>query len=173
MISDRSNPIGAVVALQVDGVVVVRHGTLVYERYFRGYNADEVHIIQSVTKSVVALWVGIAVDHGWLRGVAEPVLSYFPGDSDLRSQNKDRITVRDLLTMTSDLEWPEWALPYSDPSNIVPRMDRASDPYRFVLAQPSLETRGIIAAASGAHDPARLRLGRVQWPLDEDWRPAL
>jgi len=38
--------------------------------------------------------------------------------------------------MTSDLEWPEWALPYSDPSNIVPRMDRASDPYRFVLAQP-------------------------------------
>jgi CubicO group peptidase (beta-lactamase class C family) len=71
MISDRSNPIGAVVALQVDGVVVVRHGTLVYERYFRGYNADEVHIIQSVTKSVVALWVGIAVDHGWLRGVAE------------------------------------------------------------------------------------------------------
>jgi len=67
MISDRSNPIGAVVALQVDGVVVVRHGTLVYERYFRGYNADEVHIIQSVTKSVVALLVGIAVDHGWLR----------------------------------------------------------------------------------------------------------
>ncbi len=56
-----------------DGVVVVRHDTLVYEHYFAGgmrYDADTVHDVRSVTKSVIALLVGIASDCGWIKSVA-------------------------------------------------------------------------------------------------------
>jgi len=120
---------GAVVALHPNGVVVVRHDTLVYEHYFGNWDADTVHPIASISKSVVALLAGIASDHGWLKRVNARVFSY---------------TVRELLTMSSGFNWPELAVPYSDPSNIVWRMARASDPYRFVLARPLAATPGTV-----------------------------
>jgi CubicO group peptidase (beta-lactamase class C family) len=133
---------GAVVALHPDGVIVVRHDVLVYEHYFRGSGAHTTHRIASISKSVVALLAGIASDHGWLKRIDARVFSYFPGGSDLRSQDKDTITVQDLLTMSSGLSWPEFAVPYSDPANIVQRMAQASDPYRFVLDRPLAATPG-------------------------------
>lgn len=131
-----------------DGVVVVRHGTLVYEHYFADsgmhYNADAVHAINSITKSVVALLAGIAFDRGWLKSIDDPVLPYLPNDADLRAQGKDRITLRDMLTMTSGLAWPESAISYADPSNIERQMGLAPDPYRFVLTQPLVATPGTV-----------------------------
>ena len=130
-----------------DGVVVIRHGTLVYEHYFTDemhYDADTVHPIHSVTKSVVGLLVGIAFDRDWLKRLDDPVFPYFPRDADLQSLQKDRITLQDLLTMTSGLEWPESTVPDADPSNIFWQMQRASDPYRFVLTQPLAATPGTV-----------------------------
>lgn len=122
-----------------NGVVVVRHNTLVYEHYFVGgieYGADTLHEVRSITKSVIALLVGVALDRGWLKSLDDRVFSYFPEDADLRTPDKDRITLRDLLTMTSGIEWPESAVSYNNASNIERRMGLASDPYRFVLGQP-------------------------------------
>ncbi len=128
-----------------DGVVVVRHGALVYEHYFADgttYGPDTLHGVKSVTKSVVGLLVGIAVDRGWLKSIDDRLSSYVPDDADLQTQGKDTITLRDLLTMTSGLNWPEVAIPYRDPSNIETRKNMALNPYRFILAQPLAETPG-------------------------------
>jgi len=135
---------GAVVALHPNGVVVVRHGTLVYEHYFGRDDAQRVHPLMSISKSVVALLAGIALDHGWLKQVDARAFSYFPDDSDLRSHDKDSITIRELLTMSSGLSWPEQAVPYSNPANIVQRMALVPDPYRFVLARPLAATPGTV-----------------------------
>jgi Beta-lactamase len=43
------------------------------------------------------------LDRGWLKDIDAPVLSFFPNDADLRGPDKYRITLRDLLTMTSGL----------------------------------------------------------------------
>ncbi|HJU16842.1 MAG TPA: serine hydrolase [Stellaceae bacterium] len=131
-----------------NGVVVVRHDVLVYEHYFGAnplaYNATTVHRLASVTKSVVAILVGIAFDRGWLKSLDAPVFSFFPQYADLRTPDKNRITLRDLLTMTSGLAWPELAVSYNNPANIVRRAAAALDPYRFVLAQPLAATPGTI-----------------------------
>ena len=66
------------------GVVVVRHGALVYEQYFTGdmygyvrqYNANIPHDIASITKGVVALLIGIAFDRGWLSDLDAPIVSF-------------------------------------------------------------------------------------------------
>jgi len=42
-----------------------------------------------------------------LKSVDTPLLSFFPEYADLRAVDKDRIRVRDLLTMTSGLRWPQ------------------------------------------------------------------
>jgi CubicO group peptidase (beta-lactamase class C family) len=92
----------------VDSIVVVRHGVLVYERYFAypdrpDFDAATRHAGNSMTKSVVSLLVGIAMDRGLIRDLDAPVSSYFPQDADLRRPEKDRITLRHLLTMSAGL----------------------------------------------------------------------
>jgi hypothetical protein len=89
--------------------------------------------MESITKGVVALLVGIAFDRGWLKSLDASVFSFVPEYADLRSPDKDKITVRHLLSMTSGLDWPERAISVNNPENIVRRGYNASDPYRFVL----------------------------------------
>ena len=133
------------------GVVVVRHGALVYEQYFAGedmygnvvpYNANTLHDIASITKGAVALLIGIAFDRGWLSDLDAPIVSFFPEYADLRTPEKDRITLRHLLAMTSGLDWPERAISLDDWTNIVRQGWSAPDPYRFVLARPVEKTPG-------------------------------
>src|SRR5437667_8465978 len=128
------------------GVVVARRGVLVYEQYFDGddmrgstwigiapHDANTLHNMESITKSVIALLVGIAFDRGLLKNLDAPILSFFPEYGDLRTPEKDQITLRHLLSMTSGLDWPERATSSNDPANIVRRGARDPGPYHFVL----------------------------------------
>jgi CubicO group peptidase (beta-lactamase class C family) len=139
----------------VHAVLVVRHDKLVFEHYFTGCDeywgleVDQVafgpqtkHDERSVSKSVTALVVGIAIDRGWIKSIDQPVLSFFPEYSDLRSPEKNRITLRDLLTMSSGLEWHESDIPYTDAKNSENRMNFSSDPFRFALRQPVVAPPG-------------------------------
>jgi CubicO group peptidase (beta-lactamase class C family) len=138
----------------VHAVVVARHGALVYERYFAGddqlwgkplgrvsYDASKLHDVRSVTKSITSLVVGIAVGNGWIKDLDAPVFSFFPEYADLRTPEKDRITLRHLLTMSAGLAWDE-SLPYSNPANSESRMYEARDPYRYVLERPVADPPG-------------------------------
>jgi CubicO group peptidase (beta-lactamase class C family) len=106
----------------VDSIVVVRHGVLVFERYFGPYDATTSHAGNSMTKSLISLLVGIAVDRGLIGDLDAPVLSFFPEYADLRTPEKDRITLRHLLTMTAGL---------SASASATLRLDR--EPYRHAL----------------------------------------
>src|SRR5271169_6264284 len=113
----------------IHSVLVMRHGKLVYEHYFAGedqqygrslgvvkFDAGMQHDLRSITKSVTALVLGIEIGKGRIAGVDLPVLAAFPEYADLRSPEKDNITLRHLLTMSQGLAWDE-DLPYSDPGN--------------------------------------------------------
>lgn len=132
----------------VHAVLVARQGKLVFEHYFSGhdehwgrpvgeiaYGPQIKHDERSITKSLVGLLVGITIERHLIRSVDEPVLSFFPEYADLRSPEKDRITLRHLLTMSAGLEWHELDTPYTSEANSENRMDSAPDRYRFVLEQ--------------------------------------
>jgi len=85
------------------GVVITRHGRLVYEHYLTGnderlgmslsevnFNAGTKHDIRSISKSVTSLLVGIALDRGLITDLDAPVFSFFPEYGDLRTPEKDR-----------------------------------------------------------------------------------
>jgi CubicO group peptidase (beta-lactamase class C family) len=57
---------------EVRSVLVVRHGYLVYERYWQGRTASDGDNTYSVTKSVVSALVGIALGEGKLKGLDQP-----------------------------------------------------------------------------------------------------
>jgi CubicO group peptidase (beta-lactamase class C family) len=90
---------------------------LVYERYYSRFDATTRHNGYSMTKSVVSLLVGIAMDRGLIKDLDTPVVSYFPDNADLRMPDKDPITLRHLLTMSAGLgssKAPGISFAYSD-----------------------------------------------------------
>ena len=139
------------------GVVVVRHGKLAFEHYFRGFdlkacngpgiidfNAMTTHDLRSMTKSVTALVLGVAIDRDIIADVNQSVLSFFPDYADLRTPEKDRITIRHLLTMSMGLDWNDDA-PYTNEDTL----NRSLDPYRYVLSLPVVERAGSVWNYSG------------------------
>ena len=137
----------------VHAVLVARGGKLVFERYFKGsdeipgrfygsrvenitFDADTLHNMKSVSKSVASLAVGIAIDRGLIRSVNEPILSFFPELSDLRSPEKDRIQFVHALTMSMGLRWVEATPATGDYDNDESHMHMARDPSRYVLDLP-------------------------------------
>src|SRR5580704_17377723 len=142
----------------VHAVLVACGAKLVFERYFKGsdeipgriygsrvedvtFDADTLHNVKSVSKSVASLALGIAIDRSLIGSVDEPIFSFFPELSDLRSPEKDRIQLVDALTMTMGLKWVE-AIPSNEDDNDEVRMHMASDPCRYVLGLPATAPPG-------------------------------
>lgn len=92
--------------VKIGSVVVAQHGTLLYEGYFGGTNAETLRNTRSATKSITSMLIGIAIDRGDIPGIGAPVLDFFPDTPPVYypDPRKARITVEDLLTMSSYLE---------------------------------------------------------------------
>ncbi len=99
-------------------------------------SADKLHKINSVTKSIVSLLVGLAIDRGLLESVQLPLSEFFPG----LGQIERGITVEHLLTMTPGWDWPEWA----EWNGFPKEMQDSPDWVRFVLSRPLVDKPGSI-----------------------------
>lgn len=72
------------------------------------YNYSDLHTLQSVTKSITSILLGIAVDEGLISDINSPVISYFSTYApDLSDDRKMSITLHNLLTMQTGIEWNE------------------------------------------------------------------
>lgn len=138
----------------VHAVVVARNGALAFEHYRNG--ADEKwrkpieaathgpgtkHDLRSVTKSILGLLVGIAVEEGAVSSLDEPIFTYFSEYSALRTPVKDRILLRHLLTMSAGFAWDE-NLPADNPDNGEMRMWRSKDYLRTALEPAVVDEPG-------------------------------
>ena len=136
-------------------VIVERGGRVLLERYDAGsdeawgqslgvvtFTPETLHDIRSVTKSIVGLLYGIALDRGLVPPVDAPLLAQFPQYPDLAADaRRARLTVLNALNMTLGMEWDEQR-PYTDPANSEIAMERAPDRYRFVLERPFVTEPG-------------------------------
>ncbi|WP_057767115.1 serine hydrolase domain-containing protein [Cytobacillus praedii] len=96
----------------LNGIVVVKNGVIVYERYYNGYGRDHVHHVASVTKSVLSALIGIAIDSESIKNADQKVLDFFPEYSALdASRQKREVTIRHLLTMTAPYPFEDWHEP--------------------------------------------------------------
>jgi CubicO group peptidase (beta-lactamase class C family) len=111
------------------GVVILRHGTFVAESYFNGDTATSLHDIRSATKSITATLMGIAIDRHFIHSVDDPISTYLPA----LPQNKQNITIRDLLNMRSGLDADD-----TDPSTPgnEDHLDQSTDWLKTVYAVP-------------------------------------
>ncbi|MDO8410164.1 MAG: serine hydrolase [Phenylobacterium sp.] len=100
-------------AFNVSGVLVLKDGQILLERYGMGRQPADRWTSFSVAKSVTSTLVGAAIQDGKIAGLNAPVTDYIP---ELAGSAYDGVTVRQLLMMSSGVTWNE---DYTDPKSDV------------------------------------------------------
>jgi CubicO group peptidase (beta-lactamase class C family) len=124
----RPLPAGAPLQLPVDvdaymagqrsaALLVVHDGKLRLERYGLGFDNSGRWTSFSVAKSVTSTLVGAAIRDGHIRSMDDKVSTYIP---DMKGSAYDDVSIRQLLTMTSGVQWNE---DYGDPNSDVARFN--------------------------------------------------
>lgn len=117
----------------VHSLLIARNDSLVYEEYFYTFNSKFRQNIQSVTKSFVSALTGIALSKGEIRNINDPLCRYLTGYQELacNDQNKS-ITLHQLLSMSTGIEWDEATYDYGDPRN---SNSYEGDPFKYLFAK--------------------------------------
>ncbi len=151
--------------------LLIRHGRMVADHHFEHdyekiaahydpenhqYNYDHpawhpyyldtnLHSLQSVTKSITSLALGIAIDQGHIPGgVATPAMEFFKDvEHDQLDPRKQSMTLQDMLTMRSGIRWNEW-IPYDDQRNSCFQLEASDNWIQFVLDQPMRDEPGTV-----------------------------
>jgi CubicO group peptidase (beta-lactamase class C family) len=120
------------------------------------FDADILHDVRSISKSVVGLLFGIVAAQGRLPSLASPALAAFPELADLRTPERDAVTVEHLLTMSSGLDWKEWNDgPLTSDET---RLFWKSEPVRFLFDRPFAAAPGARFAYNGGSTAALAEL---------------
>lgn len=150
---------------QLRSLLVSWRGALVVEHYASGVRADRPANVKSVSKSVLALLAGVAIDRGLVKGVDQPIAEYFPSlraDADPRKQD---ITVGHLLSMQAGLE--------STSGRNYGRWVRSGNWVRHALARPMVSDPGtaMVYSTGSSHLLSALltkATGRSTWQFARD-----
>jgi CubicO group peptidase (beta-lactamase class C family) len=129
----------------IHSMLILRHGKLIYENYFAGedvddatpvgyvnHSIDDLHDCRSISKSFTSACIGIAIKQGFIKSIDEPIFPYFREYAKYFDSAKTKITIRNLLTMTSGLQFGE--TDYSDAKNSYFHMRASDDPIKYVLS---------------------------------------
>ncbi|MBQ4853825.1 beta-lactamase family protein [Rhodanobacter sp. B2A1Ga4] len=98
------------------GVMVLQHGRIRLQRYAPGFGPEQRWESFSVAKSVTSTLLGIALQQGYIHGMDDTLGTYIP---ELRDSAYAKVTVQQLLTMTSGVHWNE---DYADAKSDVAQM---------------------------------------------------
>ena len=86
---------------QTQALIIQKRGRIVYQRYRAGMD-DGRHVnAMSMTKAIIAILVGIAIDEGLINSERDSISQYLP---QIVERAEDAITLRDLLRHTSGIE---------------------------------------------------------------------
>lgn len=100
------------------------------------YRRAELHSLQSVTKTITSVVIGVATTRNEFPDVSKTVLSFFDTTQVKNiDDRKRRMTIKHLLTMTAGFAWNE-NLPYSDPANDGIAMEASFDWIKHVIDKP-------------------------------------
>jgi CubicO group peptidase (beta-lactamase class C family) len=177
---------------QVEGIaslVVCRDGVIVAEGYYNGYRSDSIKTVMSVTKTVTALLVGLALEKGTIEDINDPISQYLTGIVTFPDTVKANITIRQMLTMTFGHAWNG-----TKPESLYNTFAAAPDHLQYIIDLPLIYAPGtvfnysdgashllsvIITEATGENtfDFALkylfipLGINHVEWPADDRGYP--
>lgn len=142
--------------LQTTALLVIEDGKIVYEHYDLGGGAETLSPSFSMSKSILSLLYGFALEDGRIKSLDEPVSRYLPEWED---RDEGKITLRQLLTMTSGLNWKEG---FINPFSILAEGYYGRDLHTTALRQRQVAEPGkVFSYQSGSVQLLGLALARA------------
>lgn len=102
----------------ITGLMVIKNDSILFEEYYQENTVTDHIIGWSVTKSFVSALIGIAIEEGHINGINDSVYQYLP---ELKGSAYEKITIKNLLQMSSGISWNE---DYSDRDSDINRFGR-------------------------------------------------
>ena len=170
------SPESYMAAWRVSGLLVIKDGKVVLERYGLGRTPSERWTSFSVAKSMTSTLIGAAIQDGSIKSLNDPVTAYIP---ELKGSAYEGVTVRQLITMTSGVKWNEdYADMNSDVAKVglsmlepgvnpvvsyMRRLPREAEPgAKFVYKTGETDLAGILLS-NAVHMPMADYLSRKIW----------
>jgi CubicO group peptidase (beta-lactamase class C family) len=114
----------------IHSLLVIRNNHIVLDVCFYPFQKSYVHDIASVTKSVMSLLIGIAIDKGFIKNEDEQVVKYFPNYT-IKNDKLKNIEIKDLLNMASGLQCS-----WNDGEKELEQMQEKADWVEFMFTLP-------------------------------------
>ena len=120
----------------IHSLLIAQDNCLFFEDYFYGWKPNDIWLIQSATKSFTSALTGIALSKNEIKNLDESICRYLTAykDKACNAQNRN-ITLRQLLTMTTGLDWNELEFDYYDERNSNNQCGKVPDPFDCVLSR--------------------------------------
>lgn len=136
---------------QTVAYLVIKDTTILSETYWSGYDKESISNSFSMSKSIISLLIGCAIQDGLIKDINEPVSNFI---KEYKEGARSKITLRNLLMMSSNLNWDE---SYSSLFSITTQAYYGNDVKRIVLKLHSLGEPGKYFDYRGS-DPQLLAL---------------
>ena len=120
---------------KINCCLVMHENKVKYEFFRNNKQKQKLHKVNSVTKSVLSILIGIAIDQGKFKSVKQPISDFF----ECIEESKKAITVEHLLTMTPGFDWPEFTSWGGRPMPMI----NSKDWIKFVLDREMIEEPGV------------------------------
>jgi CubicO group peptidase (beta-lactamase class C family) len=118
----------------VYSLIIAKNDRVLYTRFFNHHKESDLFNDQSLTKSVVSLLIGIAIDKGYIKSVDEKIIDFFPELKNDPDKRKSEVTLRQIMNQASGL--------YHEDLARIPEFLRLPDPGRYVLQSPMADDPG-------------------------------
>ena len=135
-------------------MAVTKNQTLIYEHYFNQKSAADLFNDQSLTKGIISILVGIAIDKGFISSLDEKIIRFFPELKQDEDPRKQIITIRQVMNQASglyheDLTRLDQYLSLPDPSSYTIQQPLMTDPgYTFHYSNAASHLLSVIITKS-------------------------
>ena len=121
--------------LRTNAVVIVHKGKVIAEKYANGFTPNTPHVGWSMTKSIMNTLTGILVKENKLDLYGKVNIPEWEND------NRNEITLNDLLQMSSGLEWTEG---YEKNSDVTTMLYKVPNTYEYAIQSKSIHPTGTV-----------------------------
>ena len=132
----------------IHSLLIAKDNKLVYENYFEGkdenwgsnlgyakHDTNILHDTRSISKSVVAACIDIAIQQQKIKNIDDLIFNYLPAYTKYKTAQNKSITIKHLLTMSAGIRWDE-NVAHGTSANNETQMERSINPVEYVLSQP-------------------------------------
>lgn len=130
--------------IDIHSVLIIKNGYIVAEQYYSDeYGPDSLHPVYSCTKSLTSALIGIAIDKQYIQDENILMTDFFPEyNIENLTNDKQKIALKHMLTMSAGLEWHELDYRYNDERNTFNQWASSDDRVKFVLDRPMTAVPG-------------------------------